>query len=74
MGSRTPSFPIEGKKKKKTHIPITIQNMDDLEIGGQLIVPNISSSIEKIVDESNSKVRPTSNDRQARTSSSNLNY
>ena len=53
---------------------MTVQNMDDLRIRGQLIVSNISLSIAKTVDESNSKVHPTSNDRQARTSSSTLNY
>ena len=41
---------------------MSIQNTDNLGIGGRLIVPIISSSIEKAMDESNSKIRPTNND------------
>ena len=71
-GSRTPSTPIA--KKKNPHIPVTIQNMDDLGIGGQLIVPIISSFIERYDDEDNSKIYPTSNDHQVKTNSSVLNH
>ena len=60
----------KNKKEKNPHIPMTIQNMDDVRIGGQLIVLIISSSIEKIVDESNSEIRPTSGDHQAKTRTS----
>ena len=73
-GSRTPSASTAKEKKKKNpHIPMTVQNMDDLGIGWQLIVLIISSSIGKTVDESNSEIRPTSGDHQAKTRPSALN-
>jgi len=48
--------------------------MDDLGIGGQLIVPIISSSVGKAMDESNSKTHSTSSDHQARTNPPVLNH
>ena len=64
-GSKTPSTPT--KKKKKTHIPLIIQNMDDLEIGGQLTIPIIPLSTGRSNDEDDPGDRPTNERHQART-------
>ena len=55
------------KKKKKTHIPFIIQNMDDLEIGGQLTIPIIPLSTGRSNDEDDPGDRPTNEGHQART-------
>ena len=63
--SGTPSA-ITAKKKKTLHIPVIVPKMDNLGIGGQLIISILSSSIEKIVDEGDIDLHPLHGTRQTK--------
>ena len=62
------------KEKKTSHIPLVIQTMDDLGIGGQLMILIIPPSIGRQDDGDSSRNRPTSDCHQARTDSFVLHH